>query len=255
VGELKENGTIEEILALAAKYPEMEGEILTQAMRQAESAGDYERAQKIANDYSGDPELRQRLKERTEIYGVDTARTEAHFAQLQEELAELPLEMQIESLISFANHAAPNDRKSSLKALNQVKAIVDNLKPGAEQIRGQIIIAAIYCLAESDQGFAIVEAILPKLNELIAAGARLDGFDTHYLRDGEWNMSADGEIGKLLTFLARNASYFAWHDFDRAMSLAAQFERGEIRMMAQLKLAQGILTGRRKRLPKGPELY
>jgi hypothetical protein len=35
--------------------------------------------------------------------------------------------------------------------------------------------------------------------------------------------------------------------FDRAVSLAAQFERTEIRMMAQLKLAQGILAGPPKR--------
>ncbi|HSK29195.1 MAG TPA: hypothetical protein VLA17_04460, partial [Candidatus Limnocylindria bacterium] len=93
--------------------------------------------------------------------------------------------------------------------------------------------------------FAIMESLLPKLNELIAVGAKLDGYDTRYLTDGEWNMTGAGALGKILTALAHNAGVFAWRDFDRAATLAAQFERSEIRMMAQLTLAQGILAGRR----------
>jgi len=36
-------------------------------------------------------------------------------------------------------------------------------------------------------------------------------------------------------------------DFDRAIAMSTQFERREIRMMAQLKLAQGVLMGPPKR--------
>jgi hypothetical protein len=90
--------------------------------------------------------------------------------------------------------------------------------------------------------------MLPGLNELISAAAKLDRFETNYLRDGEWNMSTTGELGQLLSFFSSISGCFAWYDFERAMNLAAQFDRTEIRMMAQLKLAQGILSGRRKRL-------
>ena len=82
---------------------------------------------------------------------------------------------------------------------------------------------------------------------LVAAAVKLDGYDNHYLRDGEWNMSSAGGVGSLLTRLSQSAAYFAWCDFDRALNLAAQFERPELRLMAQLKLAQGILTGPPKR--------
>ncbi len=70
------------------------------------------------------------------------------------------------------------------------------------------------------------------------------------LRDGEWNMSNEGTLGRVLTGLAENARYFAWCDFDRALSIAGEFERPEIRLMAEVKLAQGILAGR----PKGAGL-
>ena len=62
-------------------------------------------------------------------------------------------------------------------------------------------------------------------------------------------MTADGAVGNILTVLSNNAGPFAWYDFDRAVTLAAQFDRSEIRMMAQLKLAQGILAGGPKRIP------
>jgi hypothetical protein len=61
-------------------------------------------------------------------------------------------------------------------------------------------------------------------------------------------MSSEGNVGKLLTGMAQNAGYFAWCDFDRAVSAAAQFERPELRLMAQLKLAQSILAGPPKRI-------
>jgi hypothetical protein len=56
-------------------------------------------------------------------------------------------------------------------------------------------------------------------------------------------MTGKGTVGSMLTQLSESAGFFAWCDFDRAVSLTTQFERGEIRMMAQLKLAQGILAG------------
>ena len=88
-----------------------------------------------------------------------------------------------------------------------------------------------------------MESLLPKLNELVDAAVKLDGYETRYIRDGEWNMSANGNVGQLLTTLSQNAGHFAWCDFDRAVSMAAQFDRSEIRLMAQVKLAQAILAG------------
>ena len=255
LSELYASGTIDDLLALVPKYPDMAQEILLQAMRKAESSGDFERAQQIAKDYTGDPEIRERLNVRAEAYELSAAQTAAQFDQLDAGMAHLPQVYKIRMLISFANHAAPHDPATSLKVLGKLREMVDSLKPGREQTRAQIEMASIYCLAKSDQGFVIMEAIVPKLNEVIAAGAKLDGYGMRYLRDGEWNMSGEGDVGTLLTSLANNAGYFAWFDFDRAMNLAAQFERAEIRMMAQLKLAQGILAGPPKRLDNDKLFY
>jgi hypothetical protein len=96
-----------------------------------------------------------------------------------------------------------------------------------------------------------MESVLPKLNELVSAAAALDGFENNYLRDGEWTMTSAGSIGTLLTGLAQKAGYFGRLDFDRSVTLANQFERPELRLMAQLKIAQGVLASQPNPGPAG----
>jgi hypothetical protein len=163
---------------------------------------------------------------------------------MQKELPVLPVAEQISQLIGAGVFIAPQDQKTALKLLKQADSLLYALPPGEQQTRYQLMLAMGYSFAQDDRGFAIMESVLPKLNELVAAGAKLDGYDTHYLRDGEWNMTGKGTVGNMLTRLSEGAGFFAWCDFDRAVTLTTQFERGEIRMMAQLKLAQGILAGR-----------
>jgi hypothetical protein len=244
IDELVRDGTVEELLALAEKYPNMQAVVFSRALMKARASGDLEKARKIAAEYPGDSATRQYI-----LADIDRAEKAAQLSE--EELAEVQrgvskmirIQDQVTSLVSLANRISGNNRTAALKLLDQATGIVDAAKPSKEQTEARIWLAVMYSLEKSDRGLAMMESVMPRLNELIDAAAKLDGYDTRYLRDGEWNMSADGSLGALLTDLANSAGYFAWRDFDRAVGLAAQFERAEIRMMAQLKLAQGILAG------------
>ena len=243
-------GTIDEILALMTKYPELEGHIRLRAMWKAEIAGDFERATKIGGAYSGnDAQVRRAIDVRLKNYAASAEMSEQRLAELQKRISQSPPLEQIGMWLGLASQMAPQNSKLALRLLNQVSGMIDALPPGEVQLGAQLAMATVYCSARSDRGFAIMESVLPKLNELVAAAVKLDGFDTRYIRDGEWNMSAEGSTGRLLNGLTQFAGSFAWYDFDRAINLAAQFERPEIRMMAQLKLAQGVLAGPPKRLP------
>ena len=243
-------GTIDEILALMTKYPELEGHIRLRAMWKAEVAGDFERAKKIGGAYSGnDAQVRRAIDVRLKNYAASAEMSEQRLAELQKRISQSPPLEQIGMWLGLASQMAPQNSKLALRLLNQVSGMIDALPPGEVQLAAQLAMATVYCSARSDRGFAIMESVLPKLNELVAAAVKLDGFDTRYIRDGEWNMSAEGSTGRLLNGLTQFAGSFAWYDFDRAINLAAQFERPEIRMMAQLKLAQGVLAGPPKRLP------
>lgn len=242
--DLTQNGTVDEILAMAPKYPGMEGELYWQAMMKAQASGDSERARKIATDYNGHPEQRRRMIAQLDREQMWASMNDERLAEVQKRLSTMPgIQERVAFLLAVANQLGANDRTSALLLLNQANGIVDTMKPGKEQTEAQLGLAMSYCLAKSDRGLAIMESLVPKLNDLVGAAAKLDGYDNRYLRDGEWNMTGEGNVGNLLTRLAQNAGYFAWFDFDRAVSLSAQFERAELRLMAQLKLAQGILAG------------
>ena len=245
------DGTIEDVLGLTAKYPQMDTEIRWRAFLKADSDGDVELARKIANE-TRDPENKERMLARLGAVQDQTPIDDEKMAEFQRYLAEVKgTDQRVIILASIANELGENNRKTAIRLLNQASQLVDTMKPGREQIAAQIGVAMVYCYHKSDRGFSIMQSLVPKINELIDASAKLDGIERRYLRNGEWNMTGEGVLGELLTGLANNASYFAHCDFDRAVSLAAQFERPEIRIMAQLKLAQGILAGPAKPMPFG----
>ena len=250
--ETASESTVEDVLALTAKYPQMEDEIRWRAFRKAISDGNIDAARKIAEASGNKPE---RQKEMLAELGLDKDPPEIAdeaLAEVQRKLTEIKgAEQQVIFLASVADAFGTRDHKAALKLLNQASRIVDTMKPGREQLMAQMGLAMVYCFQKSDRGFAIMESLVPKLNELIEASAKLDGLERRYLRNGEWNMTGEGTLGELLTGLAQNAGYFARCDFDRAVTLSSQFERTEIRIMAQLKLAQGVLAGPSKRMFMG----
>ena len=253
MAELSNDGSVDDLLALIQQYPDMELNIRMQAMQKAQRNGDLERARKIAADWATQhPERQHMLAGQLErMLAKPLALSNEQLEDVQKRLGEIQggARKQVMFLSAVANELAETDRKAALKLLNQAFEITETMKPGKDQIGAQILLSIIYCYGKNDRGLTIMESMMPKLNELVASAAKLDGFDTRYLRAGEWNMTAEGELGNILTGLAQQAGYFAWCDFDRAVSMAGQFERPEIRMMAQLKLAQGILAGPPKSSP------
>lgn len=246
--EVLNNDDLDEALELAKKYPQIEADIYWRTVMKALANGEAERALKIANDFNGDSRAKERLLALLKDDEAARSVTDEQLATVQTELDKRPqVEDQLRFLADLASRAGVKNRPAALKLLDQATGIAESMKPGKEQMLSQLGIALLYCNEKSDRGLAMMESLVPKLNEMIDAAAKLDEFDTHYLRDGEWNMSAEGPLGEILTYLSQNAAYYAWTDFDRAVNLAAQFERTEIRMMAQTKLAQSILAGPPKR--------
>ena len=242
--EVIENGTMEEILALAPKYPELKGQLYWAALTRAQASGDDEMVRKIASDIP-DEELRQYLLQRIDRGQIGKSITAEEMAEIQQGLNSMDSDQErIQLLVYIAGEIGGRDRKTALGFLSQAGQIIDSTKLGKERLEGQIILALQYSALKSERGFAIMESIIPKLNELVSAAAVLNGFENNYLRDGEWNMTGEGALGGLLTTLAHNAGYFAKLDFERSVTLASQFERAELRLMAQQKIAQSVLENR-----------
>ena len=251
-----EDGTIDDLLAFAARHPEVADDIYWHAVMKACAAGDFEQARTIATQRMVNAERKEGALSQINHTQRWVTADEKQLAELQTILANMPNPAdRVRALVASAMRFGSTDRNISLKLLKQASDITDSMRPGRPQTEAQLSLAMLYCLEKNDRGFAIMESLMPKLNELVDAAIKLDDYETGYVRDGEWNMSANGTTGVLLTQLAENAGYFAWCDFDRAMNLAAQFDRTEIRLMAQVKLAQAILAGPPKRLASDRRYY
>ncbi len=239
--EVVRDGTINEILALSTKYPDMNRQVYWAAVRKAEASGDVTRARQLASEFPDEGQRREMLAQidRDQMWKIVSAEK---LAGIQQNLGRLRNnEQRIGFLVYMARQIGESDRKAALGLLNQAGELIYASKTGKQVMGQEIQRAIIYCSLKSDRGFSIMESLMPKLNELVTAAATLDGFENNYLRDGEWNMSADGPVGALLTTLAQGAGAFAWADFDRAVTLSSQLERPELRLMAHLKIAQGVL--------------
>ena len=241
--EVMDKGTVDEIVALVPNYPGRQQQIYSRAMLRAADAGDFVRARRIASEFPDEEQRQEMLTQLDRYQDFAAMNAEAKMALIQKELSTLRSnEERLRALLYMSAQPHGMDRKLTLKLLDQAGEIINSLKPGRTQLEGQIALATTYCSLKSDRGFAIMEPLIPRLNELVAASATLDGIDNNYLSDGEWNMTGEGTIGGLLTGLARNVGYFAVLDFDRSVTLASQLERPELRLMAELKIAQSVLS-------------
>jgi len=241
-----EQGSLDEIRELASKNPEVQSQIYALAIRKMEASADFVGARQLASDF---PDLEVRGALLAQI-ALDEKRNADDLTPGRRGLSSFRnSEQHLDYLFRTASKIVESDPKGALRLLDEAGPIIDSLKPGSGRVRAQIVWAMLYCWLKSDRGFAIMESLMPKLNELVSAAAALDGYDTNYLSEGEWNMSGDGSVGALLTVLANNSAFFARLDFDRSVALANQLERPELQMMAQLKIAQSVLSNQPLQFP------
>ncbi|MDX6385515.1 MAG: hypothetical protein QOK48_3088 [Blastocatellia bacterium] len=238
--DIYQNGSIDDLRAVPTypDFPEIGQFIL---IRKVMESGDFERARKLVDEFTwegtGKQEVLKQLDHEQRIVKEDTS------AQILKQAEGFEESEAFFYLFRMATEIGTKNRQSTLKLLDRASELLAKVSPERRQMQYQVGIAARYCQVKSDRCFTMIEPIIRKMNELVNSATSLDGVDTDYLRNGEWNMTAAGGVGSLLTDLAQNAVYFALCDFDRAMALSSQFERREIRMMSQLKLAQGWLAG------------
>ena len=243
--DVYQNGSVDDLLALIPKFPEPEfhdaGQIFV--IRKIMDSGDFERARKLSNDFTWDETSSKQMvvKEIDAAQRIANEDTSAELLKAAKEFSDD--EYEFTYLFRMATEIGAKNPPTTLKLLDRANELLDKFPPERWQMQYQIGIAVRYCQVKSDRCFTMSEQIVRRMNELVSAATKLNGFDNRYLRNGEWNMTAEGGVGSLLTGLAQNAVYFALYDFDRAVAMSSQFERREIRMMAQLKLAQGVLEG------------
>jgi hypothetical protein len=106
----------------------------------------------------------------------------------------------------------------------------------------QINIASAYNSFAPERSFAILEGLTGQLNEMLSAAEVLNGFDQQYYKQGEL-LPSSSSLSGVLDEYDNGLAALAQIDFERSKNIAANFERREVRIVAELRIAQEILSG------------
>jgi hypothetical protein len=243
---ISQNGTVDDMLALANKYPpEFQNLLYQNAAWKALSDGDPARANEII-DMMPDPLQRRQMHDQIEAQTANAAKDGSKLAQARALVEKAnSVNRKIELLVNMANDFADaTDKKSALELLSDGKVLLASTPQSAAQLRAQLRLAQAYSRLDRDEAFAILQPLIVKLNELLAAAAVLDGIDFRYLKDGEWEMPGANNLGAIVNILDQTLANLGRTDFDRARKLADQAERPEVRTMIEIDLAQVTLGGK-----------
>jgi hypothetical protein len=244
MSRIGQNGTVEDMLAAAPKYPkEFQTTLYQQAAWKAFQNGDAARARQIVSDFISDPVQRRQMLDQFEnqsLYSAANQNKPDSARQLVNSIKNIEQRVQMAARLA-TQMAAKGDKKGALDLLDELRGSLASLPNNSTLIFAKIQLARSYAPLDLDQSFALIQPILVKSNELVVAAAVLDGFEQRYLRDGEWASQGGSSLGNLIGNLEQTLAALARLDFDRACGLSDQFDRPEIRMMTQLQIAQSVL--------------
>lgn len=245
LNQTAQGGSVDDILALAPKFPEeMRNQVYQQAAWKASNDGDAARAREIISDHVSDPYQRRQMLQQIENQLTWKAINDDKIGEARSLLSRSrSAEQRVQLLIQIASRLMSKDnKKEALESLTEARDVISTVPRGSSRMWQQMQLASAYIPLDLDQSFALMQSIVTELNQLVSAAAVMDGFDNRYLRRGEWMLNGQNNLGNIVTNTRRVISQLARLDFDRAQALTDQLERPEIRLMAQLEIVQSILN-------------
>ena len=245
IRRLSEKGTVDEMLTLASKYPpEFQTLIYQNAAWKATSSGDAARGKEIAEKI-GDPVQRRQVMDQLDSLAARNAEGDNKIVEarrLSEKTTNITRKIQI--LLQTAGALGVTDKKGALDLLSEAKTALASSPQSAAELNAEFQLIQAYLRLDPEQAFGLLQPLVVRLNDLVAAAVVLDGVDYRYLKDGEWVMQGGNQLGNLVMSLNRMLSSLGRTDFDRARTLADQIGRPEMRVMMEIDLVQTTLSGK-----------
>lgn len=255
LNDVAQNGTADQVLALTNKLPpEFQQQIYERAAWKALTDGDVNRARQIITEFIKDPAHRHNLLEQIENQSVWNHVSQNKIAEARRMLGRVKnLEQRVQMIMSMAANALNRgDKKQAIELLDEARALVTSQPADANKMMIRLQLAQSYSTLDSEQSVVLLESVIVRLNELVAAAVVMDGFEHRYLKDGEWVRTQYSALGNVINNLDQSLGQLARVDLEAARRLSDRLERLEIRLMAQLGIVQALVASRPYRqLPTG----
>jgi len=236
--------------AAAQAPPHIRQGLYTGAVWKAAAAGDFDRARQILNDNVQDAAQRAQLTEYLEGLSLQAALAAGKVDDARQLVSQIrSKEKRATALAGLAVLAAvKGNLKVAQQLLEEARPLAGDTPRNLSQVNLHLQLARAYSLVDPPRAFEIIEAVIDRANEMIAAADVLDGFmpGPEIFRNGELVMHT-GMVGLDAVFemYGRELAALARADFDRANLAAARFQRREVQTFARLLIAQGLLSDRK----------
>jgi tetratricopeptide (TPR) repeat protein len=232
------------LLAEIPKAPRQARDVLyQQAAWKALGDGDAASARRIATELVSDEEGRGQLLSQIE-------RQEVRQAILRGELPEVRQlaptwqsdEDATAALVELASVLAERGRKDdALRALGEARALLGEELNNPAQFGAALELAGAYAKLDPEQAFGLMDRLVNRVNEMVAAGAVLNGFvgQRHSYLGGSLLVHAEGGVvNSLFLQCVGGLLPLARADFERAADLAERFNAPETSASAKVLLAK-----------------
>lgn len=242
---LSQTGTAEELMQAAKTAPPGVSEgLLQQAAWKAIGQGDFDAAHQIVEKIA-DPRQRTDMALNLVRRSFERAQSEKKLSEARALLSRLPTEERAVLLAQMATSIGTDGNKSTaLELLGEAEALLGDRALNYPQLRVQLQISTAYEQLNLSKSAGLIEKAVNQLNELAVAALVLNGFDLQqYFRDGELVINGGNSLNEMAQESAQRLGSISRIDFDRAKSVAEEFQRPEMRIMALLQIAQAALAG------------
>lgn len=242
--EVLEAGDAEAMLEAASKAaPELKMALTQMAVGKIVSEGDLDRARQLINDRITDPEQRRQMLERIEEAALQQAIDKGKLDEARSFLSRLaPLERAALLVEIAAKALEKKERKTALEILAEAQGLFTSQPANFMELIVQLQMAGVYTGLEPARSFEIIEQAVDQLNPLMSALAMLEGFDLiRSFKDGELIGTGESPVLMCVMVSVGILSRLARGYFDRASLVAEKFARADVRLLAQLAVAQGVL--------------
>lgn len=242
--QLSQTGTAEELMQAAKTAPPGVSEtLLQQAVWKLIGQGDADAAHQIVEKIA-DPRQRAEMELNLARRSFERAQSEKKLAEARSLLSRLPAEERIVLLARMATSAASDGNKAvAIELLDEAEALLGYRALNYQQLVAQLQVSAAYEQVNLSESSGLIEKAINQLNELAVAALVLNGFDLQrYFRDGELVINGGNQLNEIAQESAHRLGSLSRCDFDRAKSVAEEFQRPEMRIMSLLQIAQASLT-------------
>jgi uncharacterized protein YjbK len=241
-----QNKSSQELLSMASTAPqEVRQYVYQQAVNKALDQGDRETARKISREHLSDQSYADQLIAGKEREAAERVAGEGKFDQALSLLAQFNLtEQERANMLARWASAAMNrsDETTARRLLDEARGIVSGKMQTRQQIETQITIAQTYLKLEPEISFGLVETIIERLNEVIAAQIVLTSFNDG--REGE-PFIASGEISSANSVnLNSIGPELMRKDFDKTVDTLERWQLKEARILVSLGIIQNLLNNR-----------